>query len=98
MRIKSFQKTTLIDYPGFLASTIFVGACNFKCDYCYNKELVYNHHKLADLDELKLLSDLKLRSNFIEGIVITGGEPTLQVDLVDFILKLREITKKMMTW
>lgn len=94
MLIKGFEKTTLIDYPGHLASIIFVGGCNFRCDYCYNKDLVLCPAKLPSLSEHDILHELEKRKNFIDGLVITGGEPTLQPDLADFIKKVRALNLK----
>jgi len=91
MQIKSVQKVTLIDYPGLIASTIFVGACNFRCDYCYNKQLVYSPGSIPTLDEDNLFKDLEARKNFIEGVVVTGGEPTLQAGIEVFIEKIKKL-------
>lgn len=91
MHIKSIQKTTLIDYPGHVAATIFLGGCNFRCDYCYNKDLVYRWQQIPDIPEQQVLDAIQARKNFIEGVVITGGEPTLNKDLKDFILKIRDM-------
>lgn len=91
MQIKSIQKTTLIDYPGKIAATIFLGGCNFRCDYCYNKDLVYRWKKLPNIPEDEILATINERKNFIEGVVITGGEPSLNKDLKDFILKIRDM-------
>lgn len=91
MHIKSLQKTTLIDYPGKIAATIFLGGCNFRCDYCYNKDLVLRWQQIPDIPEETVLETIKKRKNFIEGVVITGGEPTLNKDLKDFIIKIRDM-------
>ncbi len=94
MQIKSIQKTTLIDYPGLIASVIFLGGCNFRCDYCYNKALVNAPHTIPNLDEQEVLTFLDKRKKIIEGIVITGGEPTVQPGLKQFIVKLKNLGLK----
>jgi pyruvate formate lyase activating enzyme len=77
--IKGFRGTSLIDYPGKIASVIYTYLCNFRCPYCYNIELVVpeEYNKLEDLSEDFILQELSRRKGFIKGVVITGGEPTL---------------------
>lgn len=90
MLILGFQKTTLIDYPGKIASTIFLGGCNFRCGYCHNPELISNFAKNSFSEE-EIISSLKERIAFIDGVCITGGEPTVHKDLIDFIKKIKEL-------
>lgn len=90
MRIKGFQKTSLIDYPGKICSIIFVPKCNFRCGYCYNSELVLDKD-LPEIKEDEVFKALNERKKFIDAISITGGEPTLQTDLVRFIKKIKEM-------
>ena len=92
--IKGFQKTTLIDYPGHMASIIFLGGCNFRCDYCYNKDIVLNPGSLPGLTEESVLEELTQRKNFIDGVVITGGEPTLYPKLMDLISAIKQLGLK----
>lgn len=77
--IKGFRGTSLIDYPGKIASVIYTYLCNFRCPYCYNIELVLpeEYKKLEDIPEETILQELLRRKNFVKGVVITGGEPTL---------------------
>ncbi len=89
--IKGLQKTSLIDYPGKLASVIFVGGCNFRCPFCHNAELVLNPEKMPGISEEEVLAFLKSRKGWVEGVVITGGEPTIHRELPYFIEKVREI-------
>ncbi len=94
MHIKGFEKTTLIDYPGHIASIIFTGGCNFRCDFCYNQSLVHTPHALPSIAQDEVLTELAARAAFIDGVVITGGEPTLQLDLSEFIHQIRALNLK----
>jgi len=91
MMIDGLQKMTLIDYPGKVAAIIFTFGCNFRCGFCHNPSLV--HPELRQIDEEyseeNILKFLETRRGFVDALVITGGEPTLQPDLIDFILKVR---------
>ena len=89
MRIGGFQKLTLVDFPGLLAATVFTQGCNFRCGYCHNPELVLPEYFQAPLNPEMLLEYLYSRRNKIDGVVITGGEPTLQKGLIDFIVKIK---------
>jgi len=91
MKIAGFQKFSLIDYPGKISAIIFTQGCNFRCPFCHNPELV-NPELFADtLDENSVLSFLRRRVAKLDGVVITGGEPLLQHDLVEFIERIKEI-------
>ena len=93
MLILGFQKTTLLDYPGRLASIVFTGGCNLRCPYCQNSEIAFDLDAAENqvFSEDEVLSHLKKRCGMIEGLVITGGEPTLQKDLIPFIKKVRSL-------
>ena len=90
MKICGLQKTTLLDFPGHVAATIFTGGCNFRCPFCHNSDLLGNDAPAAFTDE-EVLDFLKKRKGILEGAAITGGEPTLQPDLEDFIQKVRAL-------
>jgi len=89
MKIAGFIKTSLVEWPGKIASVIFVPGCNFRCPFCHNRDLVdpFRIKGLKDYSEESVLSDLKKRRKFIDGVVISGGEPTLQPDLPQFLEK-----------
>ena len=90
MKICGLQKTTLLDFPGHVAATIFTGGCNFRCPFCHNSDLLGSDAPAAFTDE-EVLDFLKKRRGILEGAAITGGEPTLQPDLEDFIQKVRAL-------
>ena len=92
MNICGYQKTTLLDYPGLLAATIFTGGCNFRCPFCHNSDLLLN--PATPIPEEEIFAFLKKRKNVLSGVCITGGEPTLQTDLSDFIEKVRSLNYK----
>ena len=84
MQIGGIQKSSLIDYPGKVSSVIFCSGCNFDCPYCHNPGLVAGQSACADqLDMNAVTGFLDQRRNFLDGVVVSGGEPTLQPDLVD---------------
>src|SRR3989338_2765465 len=88
--IKGLQKTSLIDYPGKVVCTIFLAGCNFRCPYCQNPDLIENPDKLPDIKEEEIIGYLKKRRKWLDGICISGGEPTIHNGLVDFIKKIKE--------
>lgn len=91
MRICGLQKTTLLDYPGHVAATVFMGGCNFCCPFCHNGDLVRNPAGLARIPEEELLAFLKKRQGILEGVCVTGGEPTLQSGLKEFLGEIRAL-------
>ncbi|MBM7557303.1 anaerobic ribonucleoside-triphosphate reductase activating protein [Halanaerobacter jeridensis] len=95
MKISGIQKTSLMDYPDHLAAIIFTQGCNFACPYCHNPHLIPNSSSdNSYYSENKVLEFLKSRKGLIDGVVITGGEPTLQSDLLAFIEKIKVIGLK----
>jgi len=94
MKIAGYQKLTLIDYPGKLATTVFTVGCNFRCPFCHNPELVLPAQYVSpseSVTEEEFMGFLKKRKGLLEGVCITGGEPTIQPDIMDFIDKIKKI-------
>lgn len=92
MKIGGLQKLTLIDYPQKLACTVFLIGCNFRCPFCYSSELVLpekikNQPKISEKD---FFNFLKERKGLLEGVVICGGEPTINKDLPEFCKKIKK--------
>jgi pyruvate formate lyase activating enzyme len=85
MQIRGWVKTSLIDYPGKIATVIFTSGCNFRCSYCHNSELVLHPESLPEIDPADIFKLLTRRWGLIDGVVITGGEPTLQNGLGEFL-------------
>ena len=91
MVIHGFQKMTLVDFPGLVASILFTGGCNFRCPFCQNGSLVLHPDTEPVVSEEEIFSYLEKRRKMIEGVVITGGEPTLQNDLLPFAGRIRAL-------
>jgi len=91
MRISGIEKSTLIDYPGKIAATIFTAGCNFRCPFCYNPELVIPERIGELLPEKEVFNFLKDRKGFLNGVVICGGEPTVQPDLKEFAEEIKKM-------
>lgn len=89
MKIGGLLKFTLIDYPGKRAAVIFTQGCNFRCPYCHNPELVRPELFRAPLPEEEVFDFLGRRRGVLEGVVVSGGEPTVHGDLVPFIEKVK---------
>ena len=91
MTVCGFQKLTLLDFPGKVAATVFTGGCNLRCPFCHNATLVTDTQKTPILATEEVLAYLKKRRGILDGVCVTGGEPTLQVDLPDFLRQLKEL-------
>ena len=87
MIIGGLQKTSLIDYPEKIAAIVFTQGCNFRCGYCHNPELA--EFSQTNFSTKEVLDFLESRLNKLDGVVITGGEPTLQKGLIDFIREIK---------
>lgn len=91
MLIAGLNKTTLLDYPGRVAATVFVGGCNFRCPFCHNAGIVLDTLSWTIFTEEEILAFLQKRKNILKGVCITGGEATLHADLPDFIRRVRDL-------
>lgn len=91
MQIKGLQKTTLLDYPGKVACTLFTGGCNFRCPFCHNASLVLSPNDVTDISEEEFFKFLKKRVGVLDGVCITGGEPLLQHDIIPFMEKIHAL-------
>lgn len=89
MQIGGLQKLSLIDFPGKVSAVVFTQGCNFRCPYCHNRELVIPEDFKEPLCEREVLNFLFDRRDKLQGVVITGGEPTLQKGLIPFLKKVK---------
>jgi len=89
MGVKGFQGTSLLDYPGHIASLVFFGDCNLSCPFCHNPALVQGSGDLQDYPLPALLEQLERRRTFIDGVVVSGGEPTLSRQLLPFLRSVK---------
>lgn len=90
MKIQGLQKMTLLDFPGKVACTVFLGGCDFRCPFCHNGELL-DGSAPAVMDDAELLKFLKGRRGLLDGVAITGGEPLLRKDLPDLLRAIRDL-------
>lgn len=90
MKIAGMEKITLLDYPEKVACIIFTRGCNFKCPFCQNSDLI-NCQTVGDISEEDVFKYLEKRKNILDGVVISGGEPTLQPNLKKFIKRVKEL-------
>ena len=89
VQINGFEGVSLVDYPGKVCSIIYTSPCNFKCGFCHNPLLIHLNNDV--MDNFVILADLVGRIGFIEGVTITGGEPTLQPDLINFVTAIKKL-------
>lgn len=94
MKFHGLNKTTLVDYPGNIACTLFTGGCNLRCPFCQNSSLVLNPESEPYIDDEELTQFLEKRKTFLDGVCITGGEPLLQNDLESFCVYLKSLGYK----
>ena len=90
LNIQGFQKTTLLDFPGYVAATVFFGGCNMRCPFCHNMNIVTSDDTPAFTDE-DILKYLRKRQGILDGVCITGGEPTLCSELPSFISLIKDL-------
>lgn len=91
MLLCAYQKTTLLDYPGHVAATVFTGGCNFRCPFCHNSPLALDPVNEANCSTEEFLHFLEKRKSILTGVCVTGGEPTLQADLPDFLRDIKDL-------
>lgn len=89
MIISGLVKTTLLDYPSHVAATIFLGGCNLRCPFCHNSSFL--EHPMEEYTLEELFAFLKKRQGILDGVCISGGEPTLNPELPEFIKKIRDL-------
>lgn len=92
MTVAGIVKSSLIDYPGLISCVLFTPGCNFDCFYCHNRTLIDESRTAIKLDEIRRF--LKKRIGKLDGVVVTGGEPTLQPNLIDFLGELKHLGYK----
>lgn len=90
MEIQGLQKMTLLDYPGKVACTVFLGGCDFRCPFCHNGELVLSPAP-AEMTQEELLAFLKKRRGLLDGVCVTGGEPLLRADLQQLLKAIKDL-------
>ena len=93
MKIGGYLKTSLIDWPGKIASVIFIPGCNFRCPFCHNSGLVDPRKikKIRPFLEKQIFEDFKKRKKWLDGVVLTGGEPLFQPDLEKLLRKIKQL-------
>ena len=90
-KIHGFNKLTLLDYPGRLAATIFLGSCNFRCPFCHNAGLVLAPESEPLIETEEVLKVLRKRKGILDGVCVTGGEPTLDPGLTGLLTQIKEL-------
>lgn len=93
MLLKGLQKLTLLDFPSKMACTVFSGGCNFRCPFCHNASLVIGNRLIESptLPEEEFFSFLEKRKNILEGVCVSGGEPTLSPDIIPFLYNIKKL-------
>ncbi|MGC8777656.1 MAG: anaerobic ribonucleoside-triphosphate reductase activating protein [Candidatus Caldatribacteriaceae bacterium] len=90
LTFRGWQKVSTIEYPGKIATVLFVGGCNFRCPFCHNPELVEETDALPRVEDEEVLLYLEKRKGLLDALVITGGEPLLKTDLLSFVKLVKE--------
>ncbi|MBQ6708359.1 MAG: anaerobic ribonucleoside-triphosphate reductase activating protein [Clostridia bacterium] len=91
MKLCGLQKTTLLDYPGKVACTVFTGGCNFRCPFCQNAGLVVDLSETEEISTDTFFAFLKKRKGILDGVCVSGGEPLLQPDIFDFLREIKAL-------
>ena len=91
MKIAVLQKTTLLDFPSHIACIVFLAGCNFRCGFCHSPELVLENQNSSFINEEGFFDFLEKRKSQLDGVVLCGGEPTLQTDLLNFCSQIKTL-------
>lgn len=91
MKIVGFQKNSFVDYPGKIAAVVFTPGCNMNCSYCHNRSILKDNGNVESINNYDIINFLKSRNKFLDGVVVSGGEPTLQDGLTEFIQEIKEL-------
>jgi len=91
MNIRGLFKTSLVDYPGKISSVIFTGGCNLRCGYCHNPDLALNSPNLEKFEDSDVISFLEKRKGLLDGVTISGGEPTMDRGLIPFLERVKSL-------
>lgn len=91
MEIHGFQKTTLLDYPGKVAATVFLAGCNLRCPFCHNARLVTKINLADDVPREEVISYLKKRRGLLDGVCVTGGEPLMSDGVFDLLKEIKSL-------
>ena len=90
MKIAGLQKTTLLDYPGKVACTVFLAGCNFRCPYCQNAEIAFAQGG-EDIARAELLAFLRRRKGILDGVCVTGGEPLIHAEVKGLLEEIKAL-------
>lgn len=91
MRVRGLQKLTLLDFPGKMGCTVFLGGCNFRCPFCQNSELILPGGDEYEIPEEEFFAFLKKRQGMLDGVCITGGEPLVNKNVDDFARRIKDM-------
>ena len=92
MNIAGFQKSSFVDFPGIISCVVFTPGCNMRCGYCHNKHIL--SADVPKINALEVMDYLNKRKGMVKGVVVSGGEPTLQPDLEDFVASVKALGYK----
>ncbi len=90
MKFKGLEKNSLIEWPSKVVSVVYTAGCNFRCPYCQNSDLVLNPEEIPNLEEEDILNHLRSKEKWLDGLIVTGGEPTLHPSLLNFSQKVKD--------
>ena len=94
MRIIGFIKTSLLDWDGHVTAVVYLPGCNFRCPFCHNKEIVLSPGSMDEVPFEEIENYVRSNSEFLDGVVVTGGEPTIHADLPDLLRRLKVLGTK----